>query len=109
VEIVCGEGPWERHEAAVGAIERATPMALADLLGPIIGPAVVSTLPTGEQLLSVRIDERHFYLGQHRIDGVPVLPAGGGAVDHGRRGTHPVAGMEGCWSARTSASSRASR
>ena len=38
VEIVCGQGPWEAHEAAVGAIERAAPMALADLLGPIIGP-----------------------------------------------------------------------
>lgn len=75
VEIVCGQGPWEAHEAAVGAIERVAPMALADLLGPIIGPAVVTTLPTGEQLLAVSIDARHHYLGQHRIDGVPVLPA----------------------------------
>ena len=75
VEIVCGQGPWEAHEAAVGAIERAAPMALADLLGPIIGPAVVTTLPTGEQLLAVSIDARHHYLRQHRIDGVPVLPA----------------------------------
>ena len=75
VEIICGQGPWEAHEAAVGAIQRAAPMVLADLLGPIIGPAVVTTLPTGEQLLAVRIDARHHYLGQHRIDGVPVLPA----------------------------------
>ena len=75
VEIVCGQGPWEAHEAAVGAIERAAPMVLADLLGPIIGPAVVTTLPTGEQLLAVRIDARHHYLRQHRIDGVSVLPA----------------------------------
>jgi len=75
VEIVCGAGPWEAHEAEAGAIEHAAPLALADLLGPIIGPAAVRTLPTGEQLLSVRIDERHAYLRQHRIDGVPVLPA----------------------------------
>ena len=95
VEIVCGQGPWEAHEAAVGAIERAAPMALADLLGPIIGPAVVTTLPTGEQLLAV----------QHRRP--PPLPRpashrrragaarGGGDGDHGRRGANPVAGMEG--------------
>jgi hypothetical protein len=75
VEIICGQGPWETHEATVGAIERVTPMALTDLLGPIIGPAVVTTLPTGEQLLTMNIDARHRYLGQHRIDGVPVLPA----------------------------------
>jgi len=75
VEIVCGQGPWEAHEAAVGAIERAAPMVLADLLGPIIGPAVITTLPTGEQVLAVSIDARHGYLAQHRIDGVPVLPA----------------------------------
>jgi len=75
VEIVCGQGPWEAHEAAVGAIERAGPMALADLLGPIIGSAALSTLPTGEQLLAVSVDARHRYLDQHRIDGVPVLPA----------------------------------
>jgi len=75
VEIVCGQGPWEAHEAALGAIERAEPMALSPLLGPIIGPASVTTLPTGEQVLAVRIDARHGYLAQHRIDGVPVLPA----------------------------------
>ena len=75
VEIVCGQGPWEAHEAAVGKVEQAMPMLLADLLGPIIGAAGVTTLPTGEQLLAVSIDARHLYLRQHRIDGVPVLPA----------------------------------
>src|SRR4030095_13730119 len=75
VEIVCGQGPWEAHEKAVGAIERAAPMVLADLLGPIIGSAIVTTSPTGERLLAVSIDARHSYLRQHRIDGVPVLPA----------------------------------
>ena len=75
VEIVCGQGPWESHEAAVGMFVRGAPMAPADLRGPIIGAAGVTTSPTGEQLLAVRIDARHGYLRQHRIDGVPVLPA----------------------------------
>ena len=75
VEIVCGAGPWEAHEAEVGALECAAPLALGDSLGPIIGAATVSTLTTGEQLFAVRIDARHVYLAQHRIDGVPVLPA----------------------------------
>jgi acyl transferase domain-containing protein/NAD(P)H-dependent flavin oxidoreductase YrpB (nitropropane dioxygenase family)/NADP-dependent 3-hydroxy acid dehydrogenase YdfG len=75
VELVCGQGPWEAHEAAVGAIEHAAQTVLADLRGPLIGAAVVTTAPTGEQVLAVSIDSRHEYLGQHRIDGVPVLPA----------------------------------
>ncbi len=74
VEIVCGRGPWEAHEAAVGAIEQ-EPVSEAGLIGPLIGAAVVSAMPTGEQILAVTLDSRHAYLAQHRIDGVPVLPA----------------------------------
>jgi acyl transferase domain-containing protein/NAD(P)H-dependent flavin oxidoreductase YrpB (nitropropane dioxygenase family)/NADP-dependent 3-hydroxy acid dehydrogenase YdfG len=75
VEIVCGQGPWEAHEEKVGATHRAEPTAAGHSLGPIVGPAVITALPTGEQLLAVSIDARHQYLRQHRIDGVPVLPA----------------------------------
>ena len=85
----------KRTRRRSGAIEQAAPMALADLLGPIIGAAVVTTLPTGEQLLAVSIDARHAYLGQHRIDGVPVLPAAAAMAIMGDAARTLVAGLEG--------------
>src|SRR4029077_18541607 len=42
VEIVCGQGPWEAREVAVGVIEHAAPAALADLIGPMLGAAVLT-------------------------------------------------------------------
>ncbi len=75
VEIVCGQGPWEAHEASLGQVALAPEAPPPDLRGPMIGPAVVTTSPLGEQLVAVTIDARHGYLRQHRIDGVPVLPA----------------------------------
>lgn len=77
VEIVCGQGPWEAREAAAGASELAPPLPLADLLGPMLGPAVLTKSLTGEQVFAVSLDARHRYLSQHRIDGVAVLPAAG--------------------------------
>jgi acyl transferase domain-containing protein/NAD(P)H-dependent flavin oxidoreductase YrpB (nitropropane dioxygenase family)/NADP-dependent 3-hydroxy acid dehydrogenase YdfG len=75
VEVVCGQGAWEEHEAARGATQTAPAVPQAGLVGPMLGAAVMSTLPMGEQVASVTIDARHVYLRQHRIDGVPVLPA----------------------------------
>jgi len=99
VEIVCGQGDWETHEAAVAAesalaatVEAApvasathgsVPDAPADtptkvetgLLGPLLGRASVIPLALGEQRITVRLDAAHAYLDQHRIDGVAVLPA----------------------------------
>ena len=100
VEIVCGQGDWEAHEAAV-AVEsavaattiEAAPVAPADLgsmpaaragtpttvqtglLGPLLGRASVMPLALGEQRITVVLDAAHAYLDQHRIDGVAVLPA----------------------------------
>ena len=76
VEIVCGQGAWEQHEAARGQVQVVPPAPpQAGLIGPMLGAAVMSTLPMGEQVGTVTIDARHIYLRQHRIDGVPVLPA----------------------------------
>lgn len=75
VEIVCGRGAWEEHEAARGQIQLPSPEAPPALIGPMLGAAIMSALPMGEQVSTVTIDARHTYLSQHRIDGVPVLPA----------------------------------
>jgi hypothetical protein len=74
VEVVCGAGPWEAHEAEVGTIEL-DPDAVAR--GPLLGEADVQVLPKGERVLTVRLDARHPYLAAHRIDGVAILPAAG--------------------------------
>ncbi|WP_029349950.1 type I polyketide synthase [Bosea sp. 117] len=101
VEIVIGEGPWERHEqdmarqqVARQQVAPATPVATADatksknftsapidLAGPLAHLALLAgaSMGAGERggrlfrrTLSVAHD---LYLDQHRIDGVPVLPA----------------------------------
>ncbi len=82
VEIVIGKGPWEQHEtdqsvaptwdvagsqAAKPASAAALPLlaGAAERLGPRGGRSIVRTLSV----------EQDLYLDQHRIDGVPVLPA----------------------------------
>ncbi len=98
VEIVCGAGPWEFHEANIGAIQLqegaeipaaaslVTPESAAaeapapvsgDVLSPLLGAAVVTAMPKGDQVVSVTIDSRHPFLQEHKIDGTPVLPAAG--------------------------------
>jgi acyl transferase domain-containing protein/NAD(P)H-dependent flavin oxidoreductase YrpB (nitropropane dioxygenase family) len=74
VEVICGEGPWERREAANGEIARAEPPATTSA-GPMLGAARVTTREKGDQIVSVRLDAGHAYLQQHLIDGVPILPA----------------------------------
>jgi NAD(P)-dependent dehydrogenase (short-subunit alcohol dehydrogenase family) len=75
VEIVCGQGPWERHEAEVGRIVPAPLHAEGPSRGALIGAARVTSRPTGQQLLELELDQRHLYLQEHAIDGMPVLPA----------------------------------
>ncbi|MCS0494083.1 SDR family NAD(P)-dependent oxidoreductase [Ancylobacter sp. MQZ15Z-1] len=100
VEIVIGEGPWERHEAEMGnlplpampAAPVAAPPVAARPAGPILAPAAAEALTfpflplvagaqigpgaRGGRLLARTLSLPHdLYLEQHRIDGVPVLPA----------------------------------
>ena len=78
VEVVCGAGPWERHEAEVGAIRQAPEapdVPEAPSIGPLLGAAAVSARPMGDQVVAFTLDPRHLYLQEHAIDGTPVLPA----------------------------------
>jgi NAD(P)-dependent dehydrogenase (short-subunit alcohol dehydrogenase family) len=75
VEVVCGAGPWEQHEAGIGAVREAPVPPEGPLLAPLLGSAVVSTRPMGDQVVALQLDARHLYLQEHAIDGTPVLPA----------------------------------
>jgi len=75
VEIICGEGPWEQREANNGQITRTASAPARQASAALLGNAVITTLPKGEQVVAVCFDENHAYLQDHRIDGVPVLPA----------------------------------
>ncbi|HSM39803.1 MAG TPA: SDR family NAD(P)-dependent oxidoreductase [Afifellaceae bacterium] len=75
VEIVCGEGPWEEREAAKGKIERQNSVVTQKIAGPFLYCGVSSNSPQGEQQIRFLLDSNHSYLDQHRIDGVPILPA----------------------------------
>lgn len=97
VEVICGRGPWEQHEATVRAIRRQgstratattstiqeglegprslSPQAKGPRPGPLLGEASRASQPQGNQTVSLRLDTTHAYLQAHSIDGVPVLPA----------------------------------
>jgi len=70
VEVVCGSGPWEQHEAENGAFRRVAELSYDALLGG----AMAETLPSGEIIFNVTVGKNHAYLQDHVIDGVPVLP-----------------------------------
>ena len=75
VEVVCGAGPWEMHEAGIGII-RTQPAAFeGPPIGALLGRATISTRPMGDQVVALRLDGRHLYLQEHAIDDTPVLPA----------------------------------
>jgi hypothetical protein len=44
-------------------------------MAPLLGAAVVSAMPKGDQVVSVTIDSNHPFLQHHKIDGTPVMPA----------------------------------
>jgi len=77
VEIVIGQALWETREieqSAIlpGDIETSAPMASSPLLAGAAPRPGQRGGRTIERTLSI---ENDFYLDQHRIDGVPVLPA----------------------------------
>lgn len=75
VEVIAGEGPWERHEAALGALPTRPGGAVAAPL-PLMAGARRDGAATRGALWRRRLtvgDDR--FLDQHRLDGVPVLPA----------------------------------
>jgi len=75
VEIICGEGPWEQREAANGVIRRAAAPAAGPMIAPLLGSAVTTSLPMGDQIVTFSLDTNHAYLQQHCIDSTPILPA----------------------------------
>ncbi len=76
VEVICAAGAWEQHEAALGAMRQGALPAPAPWLGPLLGPATVSAQPNGDQIVALHVDTAtHAYLLEHRMDGIPVMPA----------------------------------
>lgn len=75
IEIICGAGPWEAREADLGRIRRQNPPAPREVLGSLLGPAEMMTLPMGGQVVTFNVDANHVYLQEHCIDKTPVLPA----------------------------------
>jgi len=76
VEIICGDGPWERHESEIGRVEKRPSVVSARRSpGPLLDNAVLTVLPKGEQVYSFSIGDNHAYLHEHLIDGNFVLPA----------------------------------
>lgn len=67
VEVVIGEGPWEKHETEAGAFTRTQSAR--------VYPLVYGGVRDGLRITR-RIDvESDVYLAQHMLDDVPVLPA----------------------------------
>lgn len=74
VEVICGQGPWEKHEADLGRIRQAAG-STGTHFGPLLRSVTVSKQEKGEQIVSFMFDDRHQYLQEHCIDGIPVVPA----------------------------------
>jgi acyl transferase domain-containing protein len=86
VEIVIGEGPWEKHETDQSAAPSWTGAASNAAMSirssvpsaslPLLARAAVHSGPRGGRSIACTLSvEQDLYLDQHRIDGVPVLPA----------------------------------
>ena len=93
VEVICGQGDWEGHEAAKGTVVRAHSRSDAvktaaarpaeggasassgAIAAPLLGVTGAVVRPAGALLVPVQLDRRHVYLREHVIDEVPVLPA----------------------------------
>ncbi|WP_457573345.1 SDR family NAD(P)-dependent oxidoreductase [Desulfolithobacter sp.] len=74
VEIICGQGKWEEHEAEKGKFY------LKNHPTPFFDPTEISLLAGQEQEKTyLLLGPRHRYLNEHRIDGTPVLPAAAAA------------------------------
>jgi len=80
VEVVAGEGPWERHESEVGAFEAAAGVTQASPeaqpVYPLLAGAERSAGGRGDTIFRRRITvSSDHYLAEHLLDEVPVLPA----------------------------------
>jgi len=75
VEIICGHGPWEEREADL-ALSRLKigPMPITSEK-PLLNDASMSILDGHTQVIAANLDKNHSYLQDHKIDGVPILPA----------------------------------
>jgi NAD(P)-dependent dehydrogenase (short-subunit alcohol dehydrogenase family) len=74
VEIICGQGKWEEHEAEKGKIFPKNHPT------PFFSPT--ETFPPSDQRKKkthILLGRRHRYLDEHRIDDIPVLPAAAAA------------------------------
>jgi len=74
IEVVGGVGPWEKHEAEIGAFELVVPES-KDNLGALLESAHSQATQKGEQIVEFSLSENHAYLREHCIDDIPVLPA----------------------------------
>ncbi|WP_252270724.1 type I polyketide synthase [Pseudomonas subflava] len=75
VEVVAGDGPWERHEEQVGRWQEETGAAPPTARQPLLTQCRIEDGEKGTQILHFILDASHGYLQEHCIDGVPVLPA----------------------------------
>jgi hypothetical protein len=75
IEIVCGQGPWEEHEAGIAKLEMVTAPTQASTLGALLGEASITAMPKGEQVAEFYLSDNYSFLQEHCIDDTPVLPA----------------------------------
>ncbi len=80
VEIILGDGPWERQEAEQGrfldAPAKTNGAAAPTSPWPLVAHATGAAGPRGGRLLVTTLSlDNDLYLDHHRLDGVPVLPA----------------------------------
>ncbi|WP_187807325.1 type I polyketide synthase [Aquipseudomonas alcaligenes] len=75
VEVVAGDGPWERHEAEVGSWQEAASDTPQGSRQPLLTQCRIEDGEKGTQVLHFTLDASHGYLQEHCIDGIPVLPA----------------------------------
>jgi acyl transferase domain-containing protein len=75
VEVVAGDGPWERHEAEVGRWQEEAGAEPQTARQPLLTQCRIEDGEKGTQVLHFSLDASHGYLQEHCIDGIPVLPA----------------------------------
>mgnify|MGYP005751220993 CR=1 FL=1 len=75
VEVVAGDGPWERHETEVGHWQEEAGDAPQTARQPLLTQCRIEDGEKGTQVLHFNLDASHGYLQEHCIDGIPVLPA----------------------------------
>lgn len=75
VEFIFGKGPWEERERILGDQLRLPEAAASSPEHPLLSQSTCSSDPKGGQSISFTIDLTHTYLGDHCIDGSPVVPA----------------------------------